>query len=50
MAIGASATVAVCGMLTVALVGYVVVFQSHLGDAKPIGGVVIEWNGAKSIY
>jgi len=36
-AIGASATVAVCGMLTVALVGYVVVFQSHLGDAKPIG-------------
>jgi len=36
-AIGASATVAVCGMLTVAVVGYVVVFQSHLGDAKPIG-------------
>lgn len=37
MAIGASATVAACGMLTVVLVGYIVVFQSQLRDTEPIG-------------
>ncbi len=35
--IGASVTVAACGVLTVVLVGYVVVFQSSLREAKPIG-------------
>jgi len=38
-----SATVAVCGMLTVALVGYVSCSKSHLATPS-LSGVVIEWN------
>jgi hypothetical protein len=35
--IGARWTVSVCGVLTVLLVGYVMLFRSHLCHARPLG-------------
>ena len=35
--IGAPWTVSVCGVLTVLLVGYVMLFRSHLCHARPLG-------------
>jgi predicted MFS family arabinose efflux permease len=36
-AIGAPWTVAICGVLTVSLVAYIVLYRSHLHEARPVG-------------